>query len=222
MRSRVHKKSVIWIIIGVVIYMVLLTGLAVFFTSNSRSSMEEMLKHEMVDVAKSAAASIDGDMLDEIVNDNKNTESFKTIYDRLSIFLNKTNAKYIYAVRKMNGDVYSFVLDTDPNDPAFYGEPIERTDELVEAYQGTPPVEADVHSDRWGHFYTAYYSIHFHNNHPSFREFQLFEDICTQDTQSIQTHLGFLSSSPLQDMTETSLLRHIFYTHVPKAPDFCF
>ena len=160
MRSRVHKKSVIWIIIGVVIYMVLLTGLAVFFTSNSRSRMEEMLKHEMVDVAKSAAASIDGDVLDEIVDDNKNTESFKTIYDRLSIFLNKTNARYIYAVRKMNGDVYSFVLDTDPNDPAFYGEPIERTDELVEAYQGTPSVEADVHSDRWGHFYTAYCPVY--------------------------------------------------------------
>ena len=55
---------------------------------------------------------------------------------------------------------YSFILDTDPDDPGAFGEPVEETEATNEAYRGLPAVDEEAYEDRWGSFYSAYCPVY--------------------------------------------------------------
>ena len=146
--------------IAAVVYMVVVIGLSVFSVNRSHSIMEELLKKEMVDVARSAAASVDGDYLISIHEGDEDSVEYKKVYDTLSVFLKETQAKYIYVVRRHVTGRFGFVLDTDPDDPGKYGEPVMGTDAMEEAVRGNPAVDDNAYEDRWGSFYSAYCPVY--------------------------------------------------------------
>ncbi len=160
MIKRWREHGIGKVAIAAVIYMAVVVGLSVFSVNRSHSIMEELLKKEMIDVARSAAASIDGDYLISIHEGDEDTKEYKEVYDTLSVFLKQTQAKYIYVVRRHVTGRFGFVLDTDPEDPGVYGEPVMGTEAMEEAVHGNPAVDDNAYEDRWGIFYSAYCPVY--------------------------------------------------------------
>ena len=154
------EKRIINVAIAAVLYMAVVISLSIFSVNRSHDIMEELLKKEMIDVARSAAATVDGDYLMNIHEGDKDSEEYKNCYNTLSVFLNQTQAKYVYVVRRHVTGRYGFVLDTDPEDPGEYGEPVEGTEAMEDAVHGTPSVDDRAYEDRWGSFYSAYAPVY--------------------------------------------------------------
>ena len=146
-----------------VVYFAVIVGLLIFSTFRSHSIMDELLKNEMIEVARSAAISVNGDDLAGIDEGDEDTPEYKRLYDKLTVFLENTEAKYVYAIRSMSPGKYSFILDTDPEDPGMFGEEVEETEATKEALLGLPAVDDKPFQDRWGTFYSAYCPVYSSN-----------------------------------------------------------
>ena len=95
MKEQGKKNSNILLIVMAVLYFAVIIGLLVFSTIRSRTIMDELLKNEMIEVARSAAITVNGDDLGSIKEGDEGTEAYKKLYDTLTIFLNNTEAKYV-------------------------------------------------------------------------------------------------------------------------------
>ena len=154
------KNGTSMLIIMAVGYFAVIIGLLIFSTIRSHGIMDELLKNEMVEVARSAAISINGDDLASIDEGDEDTPEYKRLYDKLTVFLENTEAKYVYALRNTSPGKYSFILDTDPEDPGLFGEEVEETEATKEALLGLPAVDDKPFQDRWGTFYSAYCPVY--------------------------------------------------------------
>ncbi|MEE3467699.1 MAG: response regulator [Eubacterium sp.] len=160
MSTNESKKGITKIIIVVTVYLAIILGLAFFSMTRSHRIMDELLKKEMIEVARSASTLIDGDSLIGLTEESVDTPAYKEIYDTLSIFMKKTEAKYVYAVRCVPGGRYTFLVDTDPEDPGRFGEPVVGTEAMDAATDGIPDVDDRAYEDRWGSFYSAYCPVY--------------------------------------------------------------
>ncbi len=124
----------------------------------SSNSMKTLINWHMLSVANTAAAQIDGDMLESISAEDVGTEKYRQIADSLFGILNvqqDSDIKYIYATKK-EGDQFVFTVDPDPVAPAAYGEPVVYTSTQDIAWQGVAAVDQATFEDKWGKFYTAW------------------------------------------------------------------
>ena len=124
----------------------------------SSNSMKTLINWHMLSVANTAAAQIDGDMLESISAEDVGTDEFKQIADTLSNILNvqqDSDIKYIYATKK-EGDHFVFTVDPDPVAPGAYGEQVVYTPTQDKAWEGVAAVDQATFEDKWGRFYTAW------------------------------------------------------------------
>ena len=163
MNEREKKNGTGILVITAVVYFAVIIGLLIFSTIRSRGIMDELLKNEMMEVARSAAISINGDDLASIDEGDEDTPEYKRLYEKLTVFLENTEAKYVYALRNDARGKYSFILDTDPVDPGKFGEEVEETEATREALLGLPSVDETPFEDRWGTFYSAYCPVYSSN-----------------------------------------------------------
>ena len=136
--------------------------LGIVLATQSKKAMIRLIQEHMLDVANTAAASLDGDLLFSITADDVSfrSDKFREINDSLILFQNHMNMKYIYAVRHLGGKNFVFVVDPDPIDPGKFGEPVVYTEALYQASQGIASVDNTPFSDRWGNFYSAYSPVY--------------------------------------------------------------
>ena len=130
--------------------------LGVLLGLQSSTAMKEQLKSQMLDIAKTSAAMVDGDDLREIRAGDKGTPKYEKIMSILNYFRDYTELQYIYCVKKTENGPFVFVLDTDPDDPGEYGQTVIYTEALNIANKGTPSVDDQAYEDQWGTFYSAY------------------------------------------------------------------
>ena len=130
--------------------------LGVVTLSQSRNSMRTLITKDMLDVVDAAAASLNGDVLGALTEDDVDGPEFREIENRLLVFQNSVDIEFIYAVKQVDEDTYVFTVDPDPVDPGAFGEEVLTTPALVSAAQGTPAVDESAAADRWGNFYSAY------------------------------------------------------------------
>ena len=149
----------------VIVCMLLLTlnvRLGLLLMSQSGKSMKEMIRRNMLSVADTVAASLDGDAFATIDGDNAGTPEYDGIYSDLTNVLRAqkdSDIKYIYTVKKQ-GDHFIFVVDPDPVKPGLYGDPVVDTDSQASAWNtGVSAVDAEKYQDEWGSFYTAWSPI---------------------------------------------------------------
>ena len=110
----------------------------------------------MLDIANCAAASVNGDVLKLLSDDNVGGEESKEIYKTLAVFRDNVELTYVYCIKRESEGHYIFTLDLDPLTPASYGEEVEFTEALDSAGHGTSAVDEIPYTDRWGEFYSAY------------------------------------------------------------------
>ncbi|MBR2770266.1 MAG: response regulator [Solobacterium sp.] len=136
----------------------LLTNLALgtLLMNQSRRAMKTLIDERMLDVVNTAAAMLDGDVLERLWAEDKDTPEYQETLNTLITFRDNINLAYIYYVRSDSDKEFSFGIDSDPIAPGEFGSPVGYTDALYAASKGTPSVDNVPYEDRWGQFYSAY------------------------------------------------------------------
>ncbi len=121
----------------------------------NQSAMKTLINNRMLDISKSAADMINGDVLERLKKEDKGTPEYQQINDFLAVFQRNIDLKYIYCIRDLGNK--NFVFSVDPAvDPGEFGSPIKYTDALYKASLGESAVDDFPYEDHWGRFYSAY------------------------------------------------------------------
>ena len=152
-RSRFSRQ----IIIVVSIFLLAVNGcLGVILIAQSKNALQSMLRERMLDLANSAAALLDGDVLESLTKEDEQTKPYQDSLAILRAFQEQVELRYIYGIRDMGDGTFTFTIDPTVEDPGEFGEPIMYTDALYQASLGIPSVDKVPYKDKWGRFYSAY------------------------------------------------------------------
>ncbi len=160
MRARRLSFTTRYVLLFGILLLVANTALGFSVLSQSRRAMKELINKNMVDVVKSAAGSLNGDVLGSLTEDDVDGPAYCDIEDRLLVFQNSVDIHYIYAVKQVDEDAFVFTVDPDPVDPGAFGEEVVTTPALVQAGKGIPTADEEPAADRWGNYYSAYCPVY--------------------------------------------------------------
>lgn len=135
----------------------ILLGSILYF--RSKSVLTEQIRSNALDIAKTCAVYIDATSFARIGNvSNDAIDRAKTL-DSMIRFRDNSEVQFIYSFREAeDGDVI-FVIDSDPDKPASYGDEVVATDAVHAALDGTPAADDDPYTDEWGTHIGAYAPI---------------------------------------------------------------
>ena len=160
MKGRRLSITTRFVLVFVVLLLLASCSLGFVVLNQSKDTMASLINKNMIDVVKSAAGSLDGDVLGSLTADDVDGPAFRDIEDKLLVFQNSVDIHFIYAVKQVGDDEFVFTVDPDPVDPGDFGEEVLTTPALVLASQGQPAVGANAAKDRWGNFYSAYCPVY--------------------------------------------------------------
>lgn len=157
MIERIRSKRTSRYLILVLLFLLIVTiSLGFLLVRQSKSSIITLIQTRMLDIANTAAAMIDGDVLKSITPEDEGTADYEAIMRTLTYFQDNIDLKYIYCIRDMGDGTFTFGLDPTVEDPGKFGSPIVFTDALYKASQGTASADETPYHDAWGSFYSAY------------------------------------------------------------------
>ena len=125
----------------------------------SGNDLKQQMQSRMFDILNSAAALLDGDVLESIQKDDYDTPEYQETMRILRTFQESFKLDYIYCVRDMGNNKFAFTIDPDPDNPGEFGEEIKYTDALYSASIGKGAADDIPYEDRWGRFYSAYVPV---------------------------------------------------------------
>ncbi len=117
-----------------------------------RSLLIQQIKQSTVNLAKTAAAEVDGDAFEKLKAGDEDTPEYKGIFDELAVYRDNSEIEYIYATRQNPDGQVVYVVDTDPSvsevvDVSFGSD---AGDAFLTAMSGTPAANAKPYKDQWG------------------------------------------------------------------------
>ena len=158
------KKQVnitIWGIVSLAVFMLLANiALGIALMTQSQNAMKSIIDERMLDLSNTAAALVDGDALNRITADDKDTPEYRAIYDTLLKFETNIELEYIYTLRQADDGSFYFVIDPSLTNPSEYGEIATTTNGLLSASRGTATVDQEPYTDNYGRFYSAYSPVY--------------------------------------------------------------
>ena len=125
----------------------------------SGADLKSEMQDRMFDILNTAAAFLDGDVLESIQKEDYDTPEYQHALHVLGSFQQSFNLDYIYGIRDMGNGTFTFTIDPDPESPGEFGEQIQYTDALYSASIGQAAADEIPYEDRWGRFYSAYVPV---------------------------------------------------------------
>ena len=153
LKSRESSK---YLVLMIVFLLVVAISLGYLLMRQAKHSIISLMETRMLDISNTAAAMIDGDVLETVTPEDKGTDGYERIMRTLTYFQDNVDLKYIYCIRDMGDGTFTFGLDPTVEDPGEFGSPIVYTDALHKASQGRSAVDKEHYEDAWGAFYSAY------------------------------------------------------------------
>lgn len=127
---------------------------------HSEDTLFEQIQGNVVNIASSSAAHVDGDLLAGIEVGDEGTDEYNQIIDQLALFRDNAELEYIYTLRQLDDGTVIFVVDSDTEEPAAIGDECEMTDGLEKAFaQGETFADEEPFTDEWGTHVSAYSPI---------------------------------------------------------------
>ena len=114
----------------------------------SRNDLRHQMQSRMLDILNSAAALLDGDVLERLQKEDADTPEYQYSLGILRAFQDNFNLDYIYGIRDMGNKQFTFTIDPAPDDPGEFGEPIVYTDALYSASLGVAAFDDVVYGSR--------------------------------------------------------------------------
>lgn len=142
--------------------LLLLTNILMGVTlmSMAKNSLREQIEQRMLDIAKTAAYQLDGDIMRELSASDKGSEEYRMEMAVLRSFQENIDLDYIYAIRQENDGSFTFTIDPDTEQPGEFGAAVVETKAMKAAAAGTASVDKSAHADWWGRFYSAYCPVY--------------------------------------------------------------
>ncbi len=130
--------------------------MGVLLMTQSKNAMKTLINRRMLDISNTAAATLDGDVLERLTAEDRDTEEYRTVERALRVFQEHIDLQYIYCIMQKDDGSFVFGIDPTVGDPGVFGEPVVCTEALKRAALGTPSVDEEPYQDAWGTFYSAY------------------------------------------------------------------
>lgn len=124
--------------------------------NQSKAAMKSQIRERMLDISNTAAAMLDGDAIAALMPGDEDTEDYRALMDVMALFRDHMDLEYIYVVRHVEGQLFTFIADSDLIAPAYFGEQVAYTDALYRSSLGVADVDSNPYQDRWGRFYSSY------------------------------------------------------------------
>lgn len=159
-KKTLHLSTIIMLITSTITVLVCVV-LGVLLTNFSVGKMKTMIRNKALELANTAAGLLDGESLKGMTKEDVGSEKYNEAFDILKAFKNYNEGSggelaFIYLCRSKGNNEFEFVLDTDPEDPAEFGEYLEWTEALDSASKGISEFDKKPYTDEWGTFYSAY------------------------------------------------------------------
>lgn len=148
------------LIINVVVLIAMTIILGTVSVNQSKKSISLLLQQRMLDIANTAAYSLDGNVLETLTAEDKDGEAYQTELNKLAIFRDNTDLEYIYGIKAVEDKKFIFTIDPTIEDPAEFGQEVEYTDALYNASKGKADVDKKPYEDEWGKHYSAYSPVY--------------------------------------------------------------
>lgn len=131
-------------------------SIGIMLMRQANAALGSSIRSRMLDVSKTAAHMLDGDVLRDLTPADAGSEEYEDVMRILTGFQDNIELSYIYCIRDMGNKTFVFGIDPSPVDPAEFGTPITYTDALYRASRGVSAVDDVPYEDAWGSFYSAY------------------------------------------------------------------
>ena len=140
--------------------LILLGDLVLGVTLGNRvqTMLLEHIQQNALNIANCAASDINPEEMKDVYELGEKSEYWDHVYQELSVYLENGGVEYVY-VAGMIENQFSFILDTDPEEPGLYGEYIEPDSDNETALQGVASVNDEPFEDEWGMHLTAWSPI---------------------------------------------------------------
>ncbi len=156
--KRSKSGVAIRLIIGATVLLIAYTVFGNIIINQAKSALMSDIRNRMLDVAKMAAASLDGNALDSINRQGTKSPSYPIILNELSSFQSSIDLKYIYIISKKSEN--EFVFSVDPSEPEVFGTKVLYNEAMYQASLGTPSITPEPYEDPWGRFYSGYAPVY--------------------------------------------------------------
>ncbi len=134
--------------------------LGVVAFKQSKDNLFEQIQGNVKNLAVSAAAHVDGEILNSIEIGDEGNEAYNLVLDQLAVFRDNAELEYIYTLRQLEDGTVIFVVDSDTEEPAAIGDECEMTDGLENAFaNGDVFADEEPFTDEWGTHVSAYAPI---------------------------------------------------------------
>ena len=157
------KKKIVFFkqpIVYLFIFLLLVNGfIDALFIRRSIVTLREQINVRMLDIANSAASLLDGDIMAKLQKEDVDTPEYQSSLAILSHFRDQIALDFIYGIRDMGNNTFTFTIDPEPVTPGEFGTPVATTEALIAASKGIPSVDQEPYQDAWGSFYSAYSPI---------------------------------------------------------------
>ncbi len=130
------------------------------FYNRSKNLLIEQMRENAINMANTAAATVDGDVLGRLEDGDTESDDYMQIYNDLALIRDHSGVEYVYTIKK-SGNTTVYVVDTATDMTADNGEEFsELSDAMISAFSGTADAETEPYTDDWGTHYTAYSPVY--------------------------------------------------------------
>lgn len=132
-----------------------------FAYSRSEEALFAQIQGNAKNIAQCAATHVNGECLQMIEAGDEETEEYATIIEELALFRDNADIEYIYTLREVGEQIYEFIVDSDPEEPAAIGEELDYTQACGEAFdKGLVTADDEPFTDEWGSHVSAYCPVY--------------------------------------------------------------
>jgi hypothetical protein len=117
------KETPKYLVMMVVFLLAVNLTLGYLLVRQAQSSIISLMHTRMLDISNTAAAMIDGDVLERVTPADEGTEDYNSIMRPLLYFQHNIDLKYIYVIHDQGNGNFTFGLDPS-DDPGEFGSPI--------------------------------------------------------------------------------------------------
>ncbi len=154
---KVRKLSISVKLIVVLVIMLLISDAVLGFLiyNKSHSMIDEQIRTNGQNIARSMAASIDADALSQIADGDQESEDYQKVHGQLTVFLENGGVEYAYTVKKSDSG-YVYIVDSDPEEPGVAGDEFDDEGEHLERAYAGETTTGDPYTDDWGEHISSY------------------------------------------------------------------
>ena len=131
------------------------------FYNRSKNLLIEQMRENAINMANTAAATIDGDVLGRLEDGDTESDDYMQIYNDLALIRDHSGVEYVYTIKK-SGNTTVYVVDTATDMTADNGEEFsELSDAMISAFSGNADAETSPTPTTGAHItpHTARYTV---------------------------------------------------------------